>query len=125
VGPFTHLREGTVVGDKVIIGNFLEAVRSRIGRGCIAKHFSYLGDSLVEPQANIGAGTVTANFDGRLKQRTVIGRSAFIGSDTVLIAPVKVGRSALTGAGSVLTRDVPPGCTVAGVPAKIIRRKNG
>ncbi|MBU1998160.1 MAG: NTP transferase domain-containing protein [Candidatus Omnitrophota bacterium] len=125
IGPFIHFRPGTVLKDKVIVGNFLEISRSQLGSNTIAKHFGYIGDSRIGKEVNIGAGTVTANFDGKNKNITVIKDKAFIGSDTVLVAPVKIGRSAMTGAGSVVTRNknVPDGQVVAGVPARPIKVK--
>lgn len=120
VGPFTHLRQGTVLEDGSEIGNFVEVVRSRIGSGSKAKHHSYLGDALVGKKVNVGAGTITANYDGKKKNKTIIEDKAFIGSSTTIVAPVKIGRGAITGAGSVIVkrRDVPPKTTVVGVPAK-------
>ncbi len=120
VGPFVHLRENTHLEDDVEVGNFLEIVRSRISSGTLAKHFAYLGDSRIGRQVNIGAGTVTANFDGKRKNITVIKDKAFIGSDTVLVAPVKIGKCAKTGAGSVVVRNqnIPNGEVVVGVPAR-------
>jgi bifunctional UDP-N-acetylglucosamine pyrophosphorylase/glucosamine-1-phosphate N-acetyltransferase len=100
------------------MGNFGEVKNSRLGAGAKMGHFSYLGDASVGAGANIGAGTVTCNFDGKQKHRTEIGEGAFIGSDTMLVAPVKIGKGARTGAGSVVTHDVPDGATVVGVPAK-------
>lgn len=124
LGPFVHLREGTRVEDNTLIGNFVETVRSRISADTLIKHFSYLGDSRIGRRVNIGAGTVTANFNGKKKNPTVVEDGAFIGSDTVLVAPVRVGRRARTGAGSVVTRNknVAAGTTVAGVPAKLFKR---
>ena len=124
IGPFAHLREGTRLADNVCAGNFIEMVRADVGKNVFVKHFSYLGDTRVGRGANIGAGTVTANFDGANKHNTVIGDNAFIGSDTVLIAPVRVGRGAKTGAGSVVNRgrSVPDGGVVAGVPARVLNR---
>jgi len=121
IGPFAHLREGTELKDDVVAGNFLEVVRSKIGAKTIAKHFCYLGDSLVGNKVNIGAGTVTANFNGRKKNITVIKDKASIGSDTVLVAPVKIGKQAVTGAGSVVIKNVGGGKTVVGIPAKVIK----
>ncbi len=123
VGPFAHLRPGSVLQDDVRVGNFIEIVRSRISSKTRARHFGYLGDSRIGRHVNIGAGTVTANFDGHNKNITVIGERAFIGSDTVLIAPVKRGKGAKTGAGSVVVKgkDVPEGATVVGVPARPIK----
>ena len=125
IGPFIHLRSGTVIEDNVILGNFLEVVRSKIEKHTVAKHFCYLGDAQVGKEVNIGAGTVTANFDGKNKNPTIIKDKAFIGSDTILIAPVKVGKSAVTGAGSVIPRhhNVREGEIVVGVPAKPVKRK--
>lgn len=124
IGPFAHLRDGSVIEDDVVVGNFLEIVRSRISSKTLAKHFGYLGDSRIGRQVNIGAGTVIANFDGKRKNITIVKDKAFIGSDTVLVAPVKIGRGARTGAGTVVTRNknVADGVTVVGVPAKPIKR---
>ena len=118
VGPFSHLRPGTHLEADVHIGNFVEIKASRLGRGTKVGHFTYLGDAQVEAQVNIGAGTVTCNYDGEKKSETVIEEGAFIGSDTMLVAPVRVGRNASTGAGSVVTHDVPAGTQVVGVPAR-------
>ncbi|MEW6101978.1 MAG: NTP transferase domain-containing protein [Candidatus Omnitrophota bacterium] len=126
VGPFIHLREGTQVGNDAIIGNFVELVRSRVGAKTLVKHFSYLGDSRIGNSVNIGAGTITANFNGTKKTETIIKDKALIGSDTVLVAPVTVGRKSITGAGAVVTKKVPDCVTVVGVPARILKRgKNG
>jgi len=122
VGPFVHLREGTEFSDEVVVGNFMETVRTKIGKKTWAKHFCYLGDASIGRCVNIGAGTVTANFDGKKKNVTVIKDKAFIGSDTVLVAPVKVGRSAVTGAGSAVIRDVPDKTVVVGVPARVLKK---
>ncbi|CAN5817468.1 bifunctional UDP-N-acetylglucosamine diphosphorylase/glucosamine-1-phosphate N-acetyltransferase GlmU [soil metagenome] len=119
IGPFSHLRAGCEVGDGAEIGNFAELKNTRFGARSKQHHFSYLGDADVGQDVNIGAGTITANYDGRAKHRTVIGDGAFIGSDTVLRAPLTVGAGAYTGAGSVVTRDVPPGKLAVGVPARI------
>ena len=123
VGPFAHLREGVGLGDDVTAGNFIEMVRSRIGTKTLVKHFSYLGDCSVGSNVNIGAGAVTANFDGKNKNYTVIKDNVSIGSDTVMVAPVKIGKFAITGAGSVVTRNIPDKTVVVGVPARILRKK--
>jgi bifunctional UDP-N-acetylglucosamine pyrophosphorylase / glucosamine-1-phosphate N-acetyltransferase len=118
VGPFSHLRPGAVLADDVHVGNYAEIKNSAVGRSTHIGHFSYIGDAELGEDVNVGAGTVTCNFDGVAKHRTVIGKQAFIGSDTMLIAPVTIGDSARTGAGSVVTRDVANGDTVVGVPAR-------
>jgi bifunctional UDP-N-acetylglucosamine pyrophosphorylase/glucosamine-1-phosphate N-acetyltransferase len=125
VGPFCHLRPDTNLRDFVKVGNFAEIVRSTIGKNSRAKHLSYLGDATIGSKVNIGAGTVIANYDGKNKNKTIIKDGAFIGCDTVLIAPIKIGRSSVTGAGSVVikNRDVPDKTIVAGVPARKIKRK--
>ncbi|MFC2140266.1 bifunctional N-acetylglucosamine-1-phosphate uridyltransferase/glucosamine-1-phosphate acetyltransferase [Candidatus Auribacterota bacterium] len=121
IGPFSHLRKGTVLDDEVEIGNFVEVKKSWIKTKTKAKHLSYIGDSILGKKVNIGAGTITANYDGKNKHQTIVGDEAFIGSDTKLIAPVKVGKKAITGAGSVVTKDISPGSVVVGVPARKIR----
>ncbi len=120
VGPFAHVRGGAAIGDGCEIHNYAEVKDSAVGDGVKMHHFSYLGDADVGAGANIGAGVVTVNFDGRAKHRTHIGRSAFVGCDTMLIAPVSVGEGAFTAAGAVVTRDVAPGARVAGVPARAL-----
>jgi bifunctional UDP-N-acetylglucosamine pyrophosphorylase / glucosamine-1-phosphate N-acetyltransferase len=122
-GPFAKLRPGTQIAEDVHIGSFAELVRSKVGRGSAVPHVSYLGDTDLGEDANIGAGTITANFDGANKNRTVIGDGAFVGVDTMLVAPVKLGKGSRTGAGSVVTKDVPDGATAVGVPARVIRKK--
>jgi bifunctional UDP-N-acetylglucosamine pyrophosphorylase/glucosamine-1-phosphate N-acetyltransferase len=119
IGPFSHLRPGARIESGVELGNFAEVKASRIGRGTRQHHFSYIGDADVGEGVNIGAGTITANYDGRAKHRTTIGDRAFIGSDTILRAPITVGEDAVTGAGSVVTRDVPPDQVAVGVPARV------
>jgi bifunctional UDP-N-acetylglucosamine pyrophosphorylase / glucosamine-1-phosphate N-acetyltransferase len=123
VGPFAHVRPGTRCGRAAEVGTGSEIKASTLGAGSRMHHFGYLGDATVGANVNIGAGTVTCNYDGVHKHETRIGEGAFIGSDSLLIAPVSVGANALTGAGSVVTRDVPEGGRVAGVPAKSIAEK--
>jgi bifunctional UDP-N-acetylglucosamine pyrophosphorylase/glucosamine-1-phosphate N-acetyltransferase len=123
VGPFSHLRPDTYVEAGAHIGNFVEVKASRISAGAKAGHFSYIGDAEVGADANIGAGTVTCNYDGAAKHKTVIGADAFIGSGTMLVAPVTVGDGAATAAGSVVTADVPEKTRVAGVPAAPMKRQ--
>lgn len=122
VGPYSHLRPGTYLCAGVHIGNFAEVKNARLGCDVKMGHFSYIGDAEVGDGANIGAGTITCNYDGQAKHRTVIGRNAFIGSDTMLVAPVTIGDGARTGAGSVVTRDVPAGKSAVGSPARVIPR---
>ena len=123
-GPFVKIRPGTEVAEDVHIGSFAELVRTKIGRGSKVPHLSYLGDTTIGEDANVGAGTITANFNGEVKNRTQIGDGAFVGVDTMLVAPVKLGKGSRTGAGSVVTKDVPDGATAVGVPARVIRRKS-
>jgi bifunctional UDP-N-acetylglucosamine pyrophosphorylase / glucosamine-1-phosphate N-acetyltransferase len=127
IGPFARLRPGTRLGDKVEIGNFVELVRTEIGSLTKVKHHTYLGDTRVGRSVNIGAGTITANYDGKSKNRTVIGDGAFIGVGAVLIAPVKIGKKALVGAGTVILkgRNVKDGTTAVGVPARILEKRRG
>jgi bifunctional UDP-N-acetylglucosamine pyrophosphorylase/glucosamine-1-phosphate N-acetyltransferase len=106
IGPFARLRPGAKIGEKAKVGNFVEVKKAVLGRGAKANHLSYIGDAEVGPEANIGAGTITCNYDGFGKYGTVIGEGAFIGSNTALVAPVAVGAGAIVGAGSVITKDV-------------------
>ncbi len=122
VGPFSHLRPGAWLGPGVHVGNFAEVKNSRLGRGTLMGHFSYVGDALIGERVNIGAGTITCNFDGVRKNQTVVEDGAFIGSDTMLVAPVTVGAGAATGAGAVVTRDIPPRALAVGVPARVVRQ---
>ena len=119
IGPFSHLRPGAYLESGVHIGNFVEVKESRFAAGAVMGHFGYVGDATIGAEVNLGAGMVTCNYDGVNKHRTVIERGAFIGCDTMLVAPVTVGAEAVTGAGSVVTKDVPVGRLAVGVPARI------
>jgi bifunctional UDP-N-acetylglucosamine pyrophosphorylase/glucosamine-1-phosphate N-acetyltransferase len=119
VGPYSHVRPGSVIGRGATVGNFAELKNTHLGPNSKQHHMSYLGDTQVGEGVNIGAGAITANFDGTKKSPTTIGDGAFIGVDTMLIAPVEVGPGARTGAGAVVTRDVPAGKLAVGVPARI------
>jgi len=123
IGPFAHLRKGAHLAQGVHMGNYGEVKNSYLGPGTKMGHFSYIGDSKIGPDVNIGAGVITANYDGRSKHLTEIGAGAFIGSDTMLIAPLKIGAGARTGAGSVVTKDVPPNSLAVGIPARVIRKE--
>ena len=118
VGPWAHVRGGSVFGTGVRVGNFVEAKNATLEPGAKAAHLSYIGDATVGARTNIGAGTITCNYDGEKKSRTEIGADAFIGSNSSLRAPLRIGDRAVTGAGSVVLHDVPPGGRVAGNPAK-------
>ena len=124
IGPFARIRGASRIGHQVTVGNFVEIVRSELGNETQVKHLSYLGDAVVGARVNIGAGTITANYDGKHKHRTVIKDQASIGSGTVLVAPVTVGRGAVTGAGAVVTKnnDVPDRGTAVGVPARLLKK---
>jgi bifunctional UDP-N-acetylglucosamine pyrophosphorylase/glucosamine-1-phosphate N-acetyltransferase len=119
VGPFAHLRMNTRLEESATIGNFVEVKKSRVGRGSKSMHLTYLGDATIGEKTNIGAGTITCNYDGKNKHETIIEDNVKIGSDTMLVAPVRVGSRSVTGAGSVVTKDVPPDSLVAGVPAVV------
>jgi bifunctional UDP-N-acetylglucosamine pyrophosphorylase / glucosamine-1-phosphate N-acetyltransferase len=121
VGPYAHLRPGTKLGKHVKIGNFVETKKAVFGEGAKASHLSYIGDADVGADVNIGAGTITCNYDGVNKHKTVLEDGVFIGSDTQLVAPVRVGRGAYVGAGSTITKDVPPdSLALSRVPQKVI-----
>ena len=122
IGPFARLRAGADIGEKAGIGNFVEVKKSKIGRGTKASHLTYLGDATLGERVNVGAGTVTCNYDGIRKNETIIEDEVKIGSDTMFIAPIRVGRGSVTGAGSVVTKDVPPDSLVVGVPA-VVKKK--
>ena len=122
MGPFARLRPGARLERGVRMGNFGEVKNSTLGPGTHMGHFSYVGDATIGEHVNIGAGTITCNYDGVKKSRTVIEDQAFIGSDTMLVAPVTVGAHARTGAGAVVTKDVPPDSLAVGMPARVIRR---
>ena len=124
VGPYCHIRPDSTIEAGARLGNYAEVKASRIGAGSRVGHFSYVGDADVGEDVNIGAGTITANYDGAGKHRTVIGDGAFIGSDSMLVAPLSIGAGARTGVGSVVTRDVPPGASAIGAPARI-RKPSG
>jgi bifunctional UDP-N-acetylglucosamine pyrophosphorylase/glucosamine-1-phosphate N-acetyltransferase len=119
VGPYASLRPGTRLATGAHVGTFVEIKNSEIGEGAKVPHLAYVGDAEIGPRANIGAGTITANYDGKRKHRTKVGADARTGSNTVLVAPVEVGDGAYTGAGAVVTRDVPAGALAKGVPASI------
>jgi bifunctional UDP-N-acetylglucosamine pyrophosphorylase / glucosamine-1-phosphate N-acetyltransferase len=119
VGPFVRLRPGTRLAAAAHIGTFVEIKNSDVGEGAKIPHLAYIGDAEIGDGANIGAGTITANYDGFGKYRTKVGKRARISSNTVLVAPVEVGDEAYTGAGAVVTRDVPPRAMAKGVPAEI------
>ena len=122
VGPFAHLRSKTHLEMGVHVGNFGETKNSRLGAGTKMGHFSYIGDADIAENVNIGAGTITCNFDGVNKNKTMIGAGAFIGSDTMLVAPLSIGEGACTGAGAVVTKDVPANTLAVGVPARSVRK---
>jgi bifunctional UDP-N-acetylglucosamine pyrophosphorylase/glucosamine-1-phosphate N-acetyltransferase len=134
VGPFAHLRPGAVLGAAAHVGNFVELKKTRLGKGSKANHLTYLGDATIGDGVNIGAGTITCNYNGYEKTETVIEDGAFIGSDSQLVAPVTVGRKAVVAAGTTVTEDVPPGAlaiarvaqtAVAGYAQKLARRYEG
>ena len=123
VGPFSHVRAGSRLASGVHIGSHAEVKSSRLGPGTKSSHFSYIGDADIGANVNVGAGTVTCNYDGTAKHKTTIGDGAFIGSDSMLVAPVNVGPGATTGAGAVVTKDVPADALVVGAPAREIEKE--
>jgi bifunctional UDP-N-acetylglucosamine pyrophosphorylase/glucosamine-1-phosphate N-acetyltransferase len=114
IGPFARLRPGSVIGENVKIGNFVEIKNSKIGNKSTIAHLSYIGDSQLGKNINIGAGTITCNYDGKKKSKTIIEDKVFIGSNTSLVAPLKIGRNSKTGAGSIITRNIPSNSLVVG-----------
>ena len=125
IGPFCRIRSGSKIAKGAVLGNFVELNRSQVGKNAKIKHQSYIGDTTVGDKVNIGAGTIVANYDGKNKCKTIIEAGAFIGSGTILVAPVKVGKSAMTGAGAVVPKNnnVPNNSVVVGVPAKLLKKK--
>ncbi|MBN1266824.1 MAG: bifunctional UDP-N-acetylglucosamine diphosphorylase/glucosamine-1-phosphate N-acetyltransferase GlmU [Anaerolineales bacterium] len=124
VGPFGHLRKGAHLKQGVHMGNFGEVKNSTLESGVKMGHFSYIGDAEIHEDVNIGAGTVTCNFDGKHKHKTEVGAGAFIGSGTMLVAPIRLGQKSVTGAGSVVTREVAENSVVVGVPAREMKKKS-
>jgi bifunctional UDP-N-acetylglucosamine pyrophosphorylase/glucosamine-1-phosphate N-acetyltransferase len=125
VGPFTYLRPGAVLKEGAKAGTYVEVKKSVVGKGSKVPHLSYIGDAEIGENVNIGAGTITCNYDGETgkKSKTVIGDDVLIGSDTMLVAPVTVGDGAVTGAGSVVSRNIPPGEVAIGAPARTVRKR--
>lgn len=123
IGPYAHLRTGADIGSHVRVGNFVEVKAARLERGVKAGHLSYLGDAQVGEGTNIGAGTITCNYDGEAKHRTVIGKEAFVGSHASLVAPVTIGDGALIAAGSTITEDVPAGAKAFGRARQVVKRQ--
>jgi bifunctional UDP-N-acetylglucosamine pyrophosphorylase/glucosamine-1-phosphate N-acetyltransferase len=107
LGPYSHLRPGSDIGPEAHVGNFVETKKAKLGRGAKANHLTYLGDAEIGENVNVGAGTITCNYDGVQKHKTVIEDGAFIGSDSTLVAPVRIGRNAYVGAAACITEDVP------------------
>jgi bifunctional UDP-N-acetylglucosamine pyrophosphorylase / glucosamine-1-phosphate N-acetyltransferase len=122
VGPFAHLRMHAVLDEEAVVGNFVELKKTKLGRKSKSMHLTYLGDATIGERVNIGAATVTCNYDGKNKHQTIIEDDVKIGSDTMLVAPVRVGRGSVSGAGSVIIEDVPEDSLVAGVPAKVKKK---
>lgn len=127
IGPFARLTSNVRVGNNVIVGNFVELVRTSVSDGCRVKHHTYLGDATVGKKVNVGAGTITANYDGKNKNKTIVEDNAFIGVGAVLVAPLTIGKGSTVGAGCVVLKghDVPDGKTVVGVPARILEKRSG
>jgi len=121
LGPFSRIRPGSELGEGVHIGNFVETKKSRLGKGSKANHLAYVGDAVVGAGVNIGAGTITCNYDGEKKHQTRIGDGAFIGSDSILVAPIEIGAGAYVAAGSTLTEPVPPGALALGRARQVVK----
>jgi bifunctional UDP-N-acetylglucosamine pyrophosphorylase/glucosamine-1-phosphate N-acetyltransferase len=121
IGPFSHVRPGSEIGESAHVGNFVETKKARLGKGAKANHLTYLGDAEIGEGTNIGAGTITCNYDGEKKHRTLIGKNAFVGSDSTLVAPVTVGDGAYIGAGSCITKDVPADALAVGRSHQIVK----
>jgi len=122
-GPFAHVRGGSVLDKKVHVGTNSELKNARVAEGSKIGHFSYVGDAQLGRDVNVGAGCVFANYDGKKKHHSKIGDKVFLGSNSTLVAPITIGKGAVVGAGSVVTKNVAPGVTVVGVPAKVLVRK--
>ncbi len=121
VGPFARLRPGAEVGEGAHVGNFVELKKAKLGKGAKANHLTYLGDAVIGAGTNVGCGTVTCNYDGERKSQTIIGEGAFIGSDSILVAPITIGDGAYVAAGSTLTEDVPPGSLALGRARQVVK----
>jgi bifunctional UDP-N-acetylglucosamine pyrophosphorylase/glucosamine-1-phosphate N-acetyltransferase len=121
IGPYARLREGSEIGDNARIGNFVETKKTKLGKGAKANHLAYLGDAEVGSNANVGAGTITCNYDGTSKHKTYIGEDSFIGTNSSLVAPVNIGKGAYVGAGSVITKDVPDEALAIGRGKQVIK----
>jgi bifunctional UDP-N-acetylglucosamine pyrophosphorylase/glucosamine-1-phosphate N-acetyltransferase len=121
VGPFARLRPESVLADEVHVGNFVELKKTTVGKGSKANHLTYLGDATVGAGVNVGCGTITCNYDGERKHPTVIGDGVFVGSDSILVAPIRVGKGAYLAAGSTLTEDVPPGALALGRARQVVK----
>ena len=122
VGPFSRIRPGSFLSKGSRVGNFVEVKKSKIGKNSKINHLSYVGDAVIGKNVNIGAGTITCNYDGKKKNKTRIQDGAFIGSNTALIAPIKIGKNSIIGVGSIVSKDVPDYSVVAGNPARVVRK---
>ena len=121
IGPYSHIRKDSTLEENVKIGNYCEIKNSHIGKNSKSGHFSYLGDSTIGENVNIGAGTITCNYDGKNKNKTIIGDNAFIGSNTMLVAPIIIGANSITGTSSIITKDIPENAKAIGSPARIFK----